>query len=75
MWKRNFLYDPMEKSRVPFNKAEVIESIRQGSISFSDEVAEPFRIWKYIKDHTEFKEDSENIWPFQPAGQCHDIDY
>ena len=39
----------------PFNKREVIDLIKEGRISSFDEVAEPYTIWLYLEDHSEFK--------------------
>ena len=39
----------------PFLKREVIDLIKEGRISSFDEVAEPYTIWLYMEDHSEFK--------------------
>ena len=40
----------------PFLKEEVIDLIKKGKISVFDEVAEPYTIWLYLQDHTDFKQ-------------------
>ena len=39
----------------PFYKEEVIDLIKKGKISVFDEVAEPYTIWLYLQDHSDFK--------------------
>lgn len=39
----------------PYSKEEVIELIKNGSISIFDEVTEPYGIWQYLDSHKEFK--------------------
>lgn len=39
----------------PYNKQEVIALIKKSKISIFDEVAEPFKIWMYLENHSEFK--------------------
>ena len=39
----------------PFFKNEVIDLIKKGKISIFDEVAEPYTIWFYLQDHSDFK--------------------
>ncbi len=40
----------------PFDKEEVIRLIKNGQISTFSEVAEPFSIYHYLRDHSDFKE-------------------
>ena len=40
----------------PFFKDEVVDLIKKGKISVFDEVAEPYTIWFYLQDHSDFKQ-------------------
>ena len=45
----------------PFSQKELIQQIKRGEISGSDEVTGPFSFWRRLQDHPEFRETALNF--------------